>query len=476
MVLKTGEPTGAAGEMPTVALGDLVGRADLGLSVLVGPIEGRRVRWVHVSELRDPGRYLVGNELLFTAGVDFPSTAQEIDVYVRRLAEAGAAALGFGVTPVHDTVPPLLISACERHGLPLLLVSIDVTFLRIGQEVSLMLAEVEREGVRKLSTAQAALTTAAASEGPTAVVRRLARLLKGWAVLFDPLGRRVASGGDAPSDDELRLADRVRAPKGPLAATAHHGSRQLVAHALRGAGSGPRSVLVAGDSFQAADRAVLSVGVALLSLLIASNRSSPELTAGLLGLAVDGVDSASLLEKVLDAPTGTQWRVVRARRLHKSATAFDTPLLAPADAGGILVVLPEDRPFEPKGWLVGASGPVPLGELRSAAVRAERLLAEAVVECRSRIDDSTVDSLVSSVDARSFAVRSLSPVVEAGLRDTLHAWLAHHGGWDAAADALGVHRNTVRHRVTRIGELLGRDLADPDTRAELWLALRWLPD
>ncbi|WP_043811681.1 PucR family transcriptional regulator [Allokutzneria albata] len=461
--------------MPTVALSDLVARPDLGLTVLVGPVEGRRVRWVHVSELRDPGRYLIGNELLFTAGVDFPSSAEEIDLYVRRLAEAGAAALGFGVTPVHDAVPPLLISACERHGLPLLLVSIQVTFLRIGQEVSLMLAEAERAGMRRLSTAQAALTKAAASDGAVAVVRRLAKLLSGWTVLFDPSGRRIASGGSAPPDDELRLVERVRAPKGPSAATAHHGSRQLVAHALRGAGSGPRSVLVAGDSFEPADRAVLSVGVALLSLLVASTRSSPDLTAGVLGLAVNGVDSAALLEKALEAPPDTRWRVVRARRVRRNADAFDTPLVAPV-ADGFLVVLPEDRPYAPKGWLTGASGPVPLGELRSAALRASRLFAEAVIEGRSRVDSSTVDSLVSSKDAQSFARRSLRPVLEAGLLDTLHAWLAHHGGWDAAADALGVHRNTVRHRITRIGELLGRDLSTPDTRAELWLSLRWLRD
>lgn len=36
-----------------------------------------------------------------------------------------------------------------------------------------------------------------------------------------------------------------------------------------------------------------------------------------------------------------------------------------------------------------------------------------------------------------------------------------------------MHRNTVRQRVARCAELLGRDLDDPDTRMELWFALRW---
>jgi purine catabolism regulator len=58
------------------------------------------------------------------------------------------------------------------------------------------------------------------------------------------------------------------------------------------------------------------------------------------------------------------------------------------------------------------------------------------------------------------------------LVDSLRAWLARHGQWDAAAGDLGVHRHTLRYRVRRAEEILGRTLDDPDTRAELWFALR----
>ncbi|WP_030958304.1 helix-turn-helix domain-containing protein [Streptomyces sp. NRRL S-378] len=52
---------------------------------------------------------------------------------------------------------------------------------------------------------------------------------------------------------------------------------------------------------------------------------------------------------------------------------------------------------------------------------------------------------------------------------------APHGSWDRTAAALAVHRTTVRQRVARAAVLLGRDLDDPDTRMELWFALRRLP-
>ncbi|MGW4824533.1 helix-turn-helix domain-containing protein [Streptomyces sp. NPDC004227] len=40
---------------------------------------------------------------------------------------------------------------------------------------------------------------------------------------------------------------------------------------------------------------------------------------------------------------------------------------------------------------------------------------------------------------------------------------------------MGVHRNTVRHRLARVADLLDVDLQDPGARMELWFALQWLP-
>jgi purine catabolism regulator len=57
------------------------------------------------------------------------------------------------------------------------------------------------------------------------------------------------------------------------------------------------------------------------------------------------------------------------------------------------------------------------------------------------------------------------------LMDTLRAWLDQHGQVDAAAQRLGVHRHTVRHRLRRAEAVLGRSLDDPAVRADLWFAL-----
>jgi purine catabolism regulator len=60
----------------------------------------------------------------------------------------------------------------------------------------------------------------------------------------------------------------------------------------------------------------------------------------------------------------------------------------------------------------------------------------------------------------------------AQLEETLRVWLEHDARFDTAADALGVHRHTVRSRVGQAARLLAVDLSGFPARAELWAALR----
>lgn len=60
--------------------------------------------------------------------------------------------------------------------------------------------------------------------------------------------------------------------------------------------------------------------------------------------------------------------------------------------------------------------------------------------------------------------------------DTLYEWLRHPGDPRAASKALRIHPNTLRYRMTKLVELAGVDLDDPDTRMALLVQLaarRW---
>ncbi|MFN8660737.1 MAG: helix-turn-helix domain-containing protein [Thermomicrobiales bacterium] len=58
------------------------------------------------------------------------------------------------------------------------------------------------------------------------------------------------------------------------------------------------------------------------------------------------------------------------------------------------------------------------------------------------------------------------------LRQTLRTFLESGGSQVDASHRLGIHRNTLAYRLRRIGELVGRDVADPGTWLTLHLALR----
>ena len=76
------------------------------------------------------------------------------------------------------------------------------------------------------------------------------------------------------------------------------------------------------------------------------------------------------------------------------------------------------------------------------------------------------------------AQRELAPLAD--LRDssrqrfieTLRAWLAHRGERNRVAAALHIHPQTVAYRLTKLRELFGEALDDPDRRFALELALR----
>lgn len=61
------------------------------------------------------------------------------------------------------------------------------------------------------------------------------------------------------------------------------------------------------------------------------------------------------------------------------------------------------------------------------------------------------------------------------LLGTLRSWCEHRGHSQACADALGVHRNSLRYRLARIAELSGVDPLCLDGLLSLYLGLQLLP-
>ncbi|WP_438293723.1 PucR family transcriptional regulator ligand-binding domain-containing protein [Streptomyces sp. HUAS TT7] len=476
------EPT--APPTPPIALAALLARADLGLRQIAGPADAS-IRWVHTSEMADPYPYLLGGELLMTAGVQLADP----ELYVSRVVAAGAAALGFGLAPVYDSVPAALVEACARHGLPLLEVPPRTTFSGVARAVWLLMARAREDELRRVSEAQRALAAGASRSDPVgSVLRVLAARLGGWAALVTPVGSVLDAAGGEPQGAALegvRGLVRVVAPpaesphpapdhapqtpEGPkaqaLTATDTLGGTHLAAYAL----AGPRVLALATPHRAPGDHTIAGVAAVLLTLLTAERQGADEAarSAALVRLLLGGTpeEAGPLLG---EGP----WVVVHARG-QGAPPDLGTPLV---DAGEehVRALVPADREVTAHpGWTLGVSAPAGLEGLAVADAQAARALerAEATRAPFARHRPAGFGALMNPEEAAAYALHMLAPLSDP-LRTTLRTWLSLHGSWDRSAVALGVHRNTVRQRIGRAAALLGVDLDDMDVRTELWLALR----
>ncbi|MBR7677309.1 helix-turn-helix domain-containing protein, partial [Streptomyces daliensis] len=408
---------------------------------------------------------------------------------------------------------PALAAACDRLGLPLFEVPRATPFTAVARAVWQAMADLRHHALRRLSEAQRTLAAAAARQHPVpAVLRQLAQHLDGWAALFGPEGTELASAGAPPGEAaraELASLTALLRP-GPSSAAGAHGELRLSVYGLGGRGRLALGICV--PHRDGTDDAVAGVAVVLLSLL-----TEPRVAA------TDARRSAALVRLLLGAPAREaaallgdgggdggdggdgdgdgEWTVVRGRARAGAAVGEgpgDDPFALSALAAGLgthlldvtggelrALVPPSPGgpvPVEPQPhWTLGVSAPVTADELARGDAEAARALRRALAQRSPLVRQGTetpggvgVASLVPPEERAAYARARLAPLDGApALVETLRMWLSLHGSWDRTAVALSVHRNTVRQRIARAGELLGTDLGEADARMELWFALTW---
>ena len=197
------------------------------------------------------------------------------------------------------------------------------------------------------------------------------------------------------------------------------------------------------------------------------------------------------------------WRVPRTaaalacdeQRLERLAARLPTDTVTAAlDGLGCAIVPDPDGPGRraetelavEAAKVRGVLGPTgPLRELGASwslaratvlAVEADAIASRGLV----RVEDALTElllfengALVERLAARRLAAfEPLTPKARRRMEETALAFVQQQGNAAAMSRALGLHAQTARYRLTRLRELLGDALGDPDGRFELELALR----
>lgn len=497
------------GEVPGFTLQDLL---DLPLMrssrphVIAGDgFEHRPVRWVHTSEIFEISPLLKGGEVLFTTGLGLVgSPAGSITAYVASLASQNVTALIMEVGRTFVQLPDEFSEAARRHGLPLITMHQVVPFVEITEIVHPLLISHEVGTLRRSDHAFRQLIAGVLAGDDLGGLLAIARRLTGAPIGLYSAGGQLLAGDDVRREHAPTEIDEVPVGPEPWAVLAMSPSDEQVSTEVAHATASVVALKLSQKMTGSPSRALAVAD--LVGDMLRGNFSSSqdvEARAASLGFVMNprrqGV--ALFLDLTRSARTGLAAVTKAARR------GFGPNLVAEIDDRiVVLVQLRAGEPFEEQlrglarsvdqqlasagtGRVVRVvAGPVAesfaglatsLARAQHGARLARRLAFPArVVTDRDLGLYDLLTRVVPDADLETFVEQQLGPLLQADARsghrlvETLNAYLEVGRSKTAAAEVLGVRRQTMYLRLERISALLGGlDLGSHDRLTALDLAV-----
>ena len=170
-----------------ISVQDILEIPDLNLRLLAGgKSTSNPVRWVHITELPDPTKWLKGGELLLTTGYGFVGSEDKQVAQIKKLIDQNVSGLGFGTGFSFDKVPPALVKVAEEYSFPLFEVPYHVPFIAITEAVASKIVNEQYSLLQRSLAVHEKLTKIVLEEkGLEAILATLSALVGCSAVLFD---------------------------------------------------------------------------------------------------------------------------------------------------------------------------------------------------------------------------------------------------------------------------------------------------
>lgn len=495
----------------SILVKDFVEDPDLGLEVVVAGDLDLPVSWVHVTELLDPSPYVRGGELILSAGV-WNAYGNRVDTFVNALSGTRASGLGWGLLSEDDSVPDAVVEACRSAGLTLLAVPTRTPFIAIGRKF------FERIQAQREARLRA---TIGRNERLVRSISALPGGLRGiLGVLRDDIRKSIrvvrADGrilaAVAPTDDLVDIASQVNHGRSETPAVPNGAA----SYAIGTGGGAPARLMVDVPSagLTVEHQAAIEQALPLLEFVMAHERELQESERRLATELVDAVlskrtqFSAGRLEAYGLYPHGSFIGVVATVTRPPSALDAAKRALSSLASDAVVaiwrdtvtaVVQPVQRAPAPDE--LGRSLRAALGSDSAIGIGAAGLgvegLRRSLIQARQasnlarrhRTPDGYVvfdkaeshtlllafqdeQVLASFCDSLLGAIEEHDVQRNGELLHTLETFLASGCQWQATADKLHIHVNTLRHRLARCEELTGRDLSSMNARVDFYIATR----
>ena len=450
-----------------------------GIYVPDDPDQAGLIRSVHATDLTEPSRYLLPNELVATNGLWLATTLA--DDWVTRVSKAGASALAFGLSDDIQVVPVEIVKSCKKVGLPLLVIDSDTSFTRLADVIASLLANDAAHDLRQELNETRRLLQASVDDDAYNALARHVRAVTGYTAAFVSAdGEVLAAAGKKPRARDV-IDATLAARSQRLPASIEPFSAFPVPSATRRG-----SILLIGASLQdIQDAQRLAIEHTTAFAVVADQRRSERrtvaeiLTRELLEMIEDGDIGERQLSSRLDTLGLRHDRDVLVlvggdtQALRSALNIVDAAVAVALRGGRLEALVQGDDTSDLLASLVDLlqqSGPVPpLGH--GSGVATTGGLRVLLAATQAAFASTSLEGVSNRLVALLGPVNDWDATHGGDLVPTLRVFLDSDGRWSEAASALGIHVNTLKHRMGRIAELSGKSVDRTADRVDLWIAL-----
>ena len=459
-----------------LTIADLVATPGLETRLLAG--RGgltREVLWAHSCEMADPSQWLGPHELLMTVGLCVPTDAEEQAAFVARLDEAELAGIMIGDHAPAPALSDTMFAEADRRDFPILLAGPLTPYAVVARHVASANSSGQTLQVLQLGKLYH-IAASADDETSSSLARSLGSLLGVGIDAIDTItGMAVLTSGDVTASAESSATETRSYPL-----RGHHGAELRLSES-------PGAEL---DSFLLV-HLMKVMEVAVDRVLNAADRRS-EIAAGSMLALLNGAIPREITDLVGAHLPSDGFQLVAfpasdGAAVARIAACHLLPVVVGADRLHHLALVPVAAMSEFRALVAPVARRAGLSsvygdylDVKAAALEASRVLTggEKTDQDWSQFEASTISVLARSRrEAEEIVAGVLGPLGEGSsravrLRGTLFAYLRNDRSWVETAAELGIHRQTLSYRLSRIEQETGLNLAKSADISAAWIAFQ----
>lgn len=462
-------------EQSGLTINDLVTVQSLGTKVLAGANGlGRQVLWAHSCELNDPDRWLGPHELLMTVGLCVPKTPREQRDFISRLDEAGLAGVALGDHPSLPELTPELLDEADKRSFPVLMTNSATPFAAIGRTVAAATATTQTLQVLKLSKLYQ-LSTYAQTD-PIRMLDDLQTLFRAGLCVVD-------------TRTELPILEghpmEIPAPPARERSYPLPGDREAKLQISEYPDEEVSSFLLI-HLLQVID---VAVNQRLRSIRRRSERGAQMLSSIFEGRIPEGLEATLGPGGISRGYQLVSMAAEHGDTVSRAVSIKALPVLASLGRDSFFILMPEEVCDDVRRLLgqlrVRAAASSTYFDPRDAKFAADEALK---VYSSGGTNNQWVEfegvpiSLLtrSHKEAAAIVTQVLGILAQQDpkavvLRETLFAFISNDRRWNETAASLGIHRQSLSYRLSRIKEITGRDVTSSADLSAFWLAFQAWP-